>query len=374
MEFDHNSSLPKYLQLQQILTRQIQSGEYKVGDKLSTDIELKKRYHLSTSTVARALYEMERAGFVTRKQGSGTFVSSITGSSPKSVELSDRVLFICGAMPFFNQPPENINWFIGHEIYRGLVNSFMGRIRIVSPTDIFVQIDAAPENSKFVALVNPNPNVLTELRKREAPYVIISQQQDQVARVAPDTINVNRLPGIYEAMTYLIEELGHRDIAFIGPGRQVLTNQHRTRWVGYVTGLQAFDIPVNHDLVGLAKVSTVAGGYAAMQGILQRKINFSAVFADTDIKAVGVIQALRDAGLKVPEDVSVVGFDDVPGMDQNVPPLTTVRMPYFEMGVAAVKLLEAPAGPDGARPGKTLPTTLVLRGSCAPAKTRTNAG
>ena len=175
-------------------------------------------------------------------------------------------------------------------------------------------------------------------------------------------------------MTYLIEELGHRDIAFIGPGRQVLTNQHRTRWVGYVTGLQAFDIPVNHDLVGLAKVSTVAGGYAAMQGILQRKINFSAVFADTDIKAVGVIQALRDAGLKVPEDVSVVGFDDVPGMDQNVPPLTTVRMPYFEMGVAAVKLLEAPAGPDGARPGKTLPTTLVLRGSCAPAKTRTNAG
>ena len=110
MEFDHNSSLPKYLQLQQILTRQIQSGEYKVGDKLSTDIELKKRYHLSTSTVARALYEMERAGFVTRKQGSGTFVSSITGSSPKSVELSDRVLSFA-AMPFLINR-RNINWFI----------------------------------------------------------------------------------------------------------------------------------------------------------------------------------------------------------------------------------------------------------------------
>lgn len=374
MEFDHNSSLPKYLQLQQILTRQIQSGEYKVGDKLSTDMELKKRYNLSTSTVARALYEMERAGFVTRKQGSGTFVSSITESSLKSAELSDRALFICGAMPVFNQPQENINWFIGHEIYRGLVNSFTGRIRIVSTTDIFAQINAAPESDKFVTLVNPLPDVLEELRKQELPYVIIDQRQDQVARVAPDTINVNRLPGVYEAMTYLIEELGHRDIAFIGPTRQHLANLHRTRWVGYITGLQTFDIPVNHDLVGMAEVSTVAGGYAAMQDVLQRKIKFSAVFVDTDIKAIGVIQALRDAGLKVPEDVSVVGFDDVPGMDQNVPPLTTVRMPYFEMGVAAVKLLEAPPGPDGAHPGKTLPTTLVLRESCAPAKTRTNAG
>ncbi len=372
---NHGSPVPKYLQLQQILIRQIQSGKYQAGDKLSTDAELKKRYNLSTSTVMRALYELEKAGFVTRKQGAGTFMKSAAGAPSQSPQsFPQRLLLICGAAPNFDQGHENVNWFIGHEIYRGLVNTFDGRVRITAPEKLEEELASIPPDVQaYVAAVNRRPLVQDALAVRDVPYAIIDQQS-QMPQVTANTVSLDHVHGVYNAMAYLIEELGHRDVAFIGPRRDELTVQHRGRWSGYCMGLQAFDLPLREELLVYAESGSLADGYRAAASLLARKVKFTAVFVSTDLKAIGAIRAFRDAGLKVPEDVSVMGFDDAPGADQTDPPLTTVRLPYFEAGVAAVKLLESAAGPDGMRPGRLLPSHVVLRSSCASGKSCAAAG
>ncbi len=372
---DHAVPIPKYLQLQQIIIRQIQSGKYQAGDKLSTDAELKKRYNLSTSTVMRALYELEKAGFVTRKQGAGTFLKSAAGAQAQSLpSFSRRLLLICGAAPNFDQGHENVNWFIGHEIYRGLVNTFDGRVRIIEPEKLAVELASVTSEAQvYVAAVNRRNMIQDALSQRNVPYVIIDQQS-QMPRVSANTVSLDHVHGVYNAMAYLIEELGHRDVAFIGPRREELTVQHRGRWSGYCMGLQAFDLPLREELLVYAETGSLADGYRAATSLLARKVKFTAVFVSTDLKAIGAIRAFREAGLKVPEDVSVMGFDDAPGVDQSDPPLTTVRLPYFEAGVAAVKLLESAAGPDGMRPGRLLPSHVVLRSSCASVKSCAAAG
>jgi len=371
---DHASPIPKYLQLQQFLIRQIQSGKYQAGDKLSTDAELKKRFNLSTSTVMRALYELEKAGFITRKQGAGTFLKSAAGAPAQSSSFSRRLLLICGAAPNFDQGHENVNWFIGHEIYRGLVNTFNGRVRITASEKLAEELVSVPPDTQlYVAAVNRRPLIQATLAGRDVPYAIIDQQS-QMPRVTANSVSLDHVHGVYNAMAYLIEELGHRDVAFIGPGRDELTVQHCGRWSGYCMGLQAFDLPLRDELLVYAESGSLADGYRAAQSLLARKVKFTAVFVTTDLKAIGAIRAFSEAGLKVPEDISVMGFDDAPGVDQSDPPLTTVRLPYFEAGVAAVKLLESAAGPDGMRPGRLLPTRMVLRSSCASVNSCAAAG
>ncbi len=372
-QIDHESAIPKYLQLQEILAGKIQSGQYKVGEKLSTDAALKQLYRLSTSTVTRALSELEDAGFVTRKQGAGTFVKSLAGAPAHSLPgqaRRRRLLLICGAAPDFGQAHENVNWFIGHEIYRGLVNTFDGRVRIVQPEELPEELDDLPaETQGYVAAVNRRSAVFKALGQRKTPYVIIDQQ-GQTGRVCANTISLDHVRGVYDAMGYLLDELGHRDVAFIGPRRDEVTVQHRGRWSGYCLGLQAFNLPLREELLVYAESGSLADGYRATQALLGRGVKFTAVFVSTDIKAIGAIRALRDAGLKVPEDVSVIGFDDIPGADKNDPPLTTVRLPYFEAGAAAVKLLDTAPDAAGALPGQVLASRLVVRASCASVKSR----
>ncbi len=85
------------------------------------------------------------------------------------------------------------------------------------------------------------------------------------------------------------------------------------------------------------------------------------------MSALGALQAIRDAGLAIPDDVSVVGFDDIPAAEQQHPPLTTVRQPMQQMGRSAVNtLLALIAGLEAASPQIVLPTELVVRGSTAP--------
>jgi len=108
---------------------------------------------------------------------------------------------------------------------------------------------------------------------------------------------------------------------------------------------------------------TEAGGYRAMQQLLAHRPD--AVFAASDIMALGAIRALREAGLRVPEDVAVVGFDDLPQAARAEPPLTTVRQPTYRLGATTVdSLLDLIKYPASSPRRIVLPTELVVRASC----------
>jgi DNA-binding LacI/PurR family transcriptional regulator len=131
-------------------------------------------------------------------------------------------------------------------------------------------------------------------------------------------------------------ELGHRRIGIVtGPQSRRVT-QSRLR--GYQRALQAWNVAYIPELVEEGNWE-VDGGYAATQRLLKREPDITAIFAQNDMMAIGVLSALHDQGRRVPQDCAVVGCDDIPIAAHTIPSLTTVHLPFYETGEAAMRLL-----------------------------------
>ena len=111
-----------------------------------------------------------------------------------------------------------------------------------------------------------------------------------------------------------------------------------------------------------------------MRSLLDSGVPFTAVLAGNDLLALGVFDALAERGLRCPDDISVVGFNDMPFMDKVFPPMTTVRIPHYEIGAEAARLLlEVLEDPTRHPRSLLLPLTLVVRGSTGPVRARASA-
>lgn len=138
-----------------------------------------------------------------------------------------------------------------------------------------------------------------------------------------------------------LKELGHERIAFLRG--QTKSSDSASRWEAIQEVAQEFDIRIHPELVlqleGME--STPELGYPYGKALIARNVPFTALFAYNDISAIGAMRAFQEAGLSVPEDISVVGFDDVSIASFSIPPLTTVRQPLAKMGrIAAETLLD----------------------------------
>lgn len=158
--------------------------------------------------------------------------------------------------------------------------------------------------------------------------------------------------------------LGHRRIGFVG-GRPDLESS-RLREQGFRQAMAAAGVAVDEVLVRAGdyrKEST----WEPVRDLLQLPDRPTAIFAANDLSAFATLEVARDLGLRVPADLSVIGFDDIPESAQTDPPLTTVHQPIQQMGAAAIGLLTALLdGGDVDEPHVRLPTSLVVRGTTAP--------
>ena len=172
----------------------------------------------------------------------------------------------------------------------------------------------------------------------------------------------NRAGGF--AATRHLLDLGHRRIGVIGGPRQVLCSRERVE--GYVAALRSRGLAVDPALVRSGDFHH-AGGLAATRALLALPQPPTAVFAGSDEQALGAVDAARQAGLRVPEDLSVVGFDDLPVARWASPALTTVRQPLADMGATAAGMLLARLeGTSLEQPHVELPTRLCVRATTAP--------
>ena len=138
------------------------------------------------------------------------------------------------------------------------------------------------------------------------------------------------------------------------------------RLKGFGETYAAAGLPITDDRIADGDF-TLDGGRLAIKELLEAGVEFDAVFAHNDLSAAGVIQGLRDAGVTIPDDVAVVGFDDIPLAAHTEPRLTTVRQPLREMGTAAARmLLSSCDGAPLAQTRQVIPTTLIVRGSSVP--------
>ncbi len=172
-------------------------------------------------------------------------------------------------------------------------------------------------------------------------------------------VDVDNEQSAREAVAHLVR-LGRKRIATIAGPQSMIAGLDRL--TGYQNALRGRGCTIDPDLV-VEGDFTEMGGYAAMQRLLAR--NVDAVFAASDAMAVGALRALREAGRRVPEDVAVIGFDDMPFSARTEPPLTTVRQPVQRTGsVAAEALIDLVEHPDSPPRRIILPTELVIRQSC----------
>src|SRR5262245_22309478 len=180
---------------------------------------------------------------------------------------------------------------------------------------------------------------LLRLVERDLRMVVVGRtfNHPQVDRVTAD-----HWKGAYEAVEHLIS-LGHQRIGFVGVSP--INGAGLRRYQGYLDALRENHLPIDEKLiVGPATqvgpgYSTQDDGYAGMKKLLALKKRPTAVFARNDFTAMGAICVIRDAGLSIPEDVAIVGFDNVPLAAYTSPPLTTVDQPTKEQGYEAARLL-----------------------------------
>ncbi|RKR92540.1 LacI family transcriptional regulator [Micromonospora pisi] len=205
------------------------------------------------------------------------------------------------------------------------------------------------------------PPVHAELRRLNVPMVLVDPAG--VPTLDIPTIGATNWAGGLRATEHLLS-LNHRRIGFIaGPPRLLCS---RARLDGYRAALEAAGLPVDHQLIAPGDFYHESG-YSSGTALLNLADPPTAIFASSDQMAFGAYEAVRRRGLRVPDDVSVVGFDDLPEARWSSPPLTTVRQPLAEMGLLAARtVLRLARGEAVDTPRVELSTDLVVRDSSAP--------
>jgi DNA-binding LacI/PurR family transcriptional regulator len=200
---------------------------------------------------------------------------------------------------------------------------------------------------------------IDQLLKLKTPFVMVERpvyRAEQVSYVTIDNFQAS------QAVVNHLISLGRRRIGTITGRMDNVDSQDRLR--GYETALALAGLP--NDLVVEGTFSNESG-YLGMKSLLERGVD--AVFAGTDLMAIGASQAIADAGLRIPDDIALVGFDDLRHAVEATPQLTTIRHPIHEKGALAARmLLDLIEGKTDSPQHILLPTELTIRKSCGAVK------
>lgn len=348
----------KYEKLQDQLKAELASGKFRTGDRFYTEREIMEKYDVSGITAARALNEMTRKGYFRRKRKLGTFVLESPEIPGMTGNIMTCPLFINrAAQESLDETRNGPSWFVVEEIRRGIINSYPGAVKIVDMDEIVAETERDPN---LLAVLLPQHIAYYEEKYADRKPV------NSIEIVLPpktgkefNCVRPNYLTGVFEAMEHLICH-GHTRIAFLG--RQELRN----RYAAYRIALETYGLPFYPELTLFDRNAvSVEAGALLIRKLLALPAPPSAVFCGTDKLAIGVMQTLRELKIKIPEKISIVGFDDISAASTCEIPLSTVHVPYFELGKAAVDLLfeRIKSGVDV--PSKTLMTNYVIRRTTA---------
>jgi len=365
---DRNTSTPISLQLVAAL-REL-AGELSEGARFPPERELSQRYGVCQSTVAKAVRQLVSEGYVYRIQGKGTFA--------KKAEEVTR--YLGQVLMFLHQP---LDAMVHERDYASaeLVHGVMDGLGTTADLVLSVMPSEGDERKFFAEKIsNPNVNAVVFMNWAELafmvhsvsnmkkPFVLLNAKRDEMQGM--NTIIAREMEGARRAVDYLIS-LGHRSILFAGhiPSTDKPMDREVNRYLGYRLALENAGLLFDEQMairvsrreldaeITLDRLRTVSGPHGPP----------TAVFVADDAVAVPFMAKLQAAGRRVPDDVSVMGFDDSPEAATADPPLTTVRKPRREMGRAAARLLLDEMR-DGFRlmPRDPLDTSLVVRESCGP--------
>lgn len=323
---------------------------------------------VSTATVSRALMTPEKVSLSTRKRVDEAI--SETGYSPTTLTRTLRrnesktivtiVPDICD--PYFS------------DILRGIEDAAVENGYVILVGDSSQQ---QKREQSFVNLVYTKQVDGMVLLGSDLPFNASRQEQKNLpplvmaCEYAPElelpTVHIDNLTAAFEAVNYLTK-LGHKRVAELsGPESSSLC---QFRHQGYQQALRRAGIAMNNAYIHYGNFTFEAGA-AAITQLLTLPSPPTAVFCHNDIMAIGATQKAKQMGFRVPQDISIMGFDDIEFSQYCDPPLTTISQPRYEIGrQSMLMLLELLKGNDVRSGSRLLESSLVVRESTAPPKNR----
>jgi LacI family transcriptional regulator, repressor for deo operon, udp, cdd, tsx, nupC, and nupG len=173
---------------------------------------------------------------------------------------------------------------------------------------------------------------LTELAKK---YPIVQcSEYDKEGTISYVTIDSEL--AAYQAVKYLIQA-GHKKIGLINSDNKYL--YARDRYKGYLRALKEFDLPINEEWIYKIEHVEFEEGQFAMRGLLSQNDRPTAIFTDSDVLAIGALKEIHSNGLQVPQDIALVGFDNISLSNMTYPTLTTISQPMYKMGIASANMI-----------------------------------
>jgi len=345
----------------------IDSGGIDINNRLQscavgTIGDVAKRAGVSTTTVSRHLagQKVRRAAAIQASIEALDFRASHAARSLKSgVTRTVGLVVPDVSNPFFAAVAKGVE----------SVSNQQGLKVFLSNTDESVELERdvlegliGRVDGVILAPAKERSDNTAELRRAGAPIVLLDRRLLHAGDL--DSVLVDSRGGARRAVEHLLS-FGHRRVGLVsGP---LDTTPGRERYDGFVEALDAAGVSVDPALVQAGDFKA-DGGYQATLRLLGSPSDVTAIFSANNLMTVGVLRALHHIGVRVPDEVSVIGFDDLELAELMSPPLSVVERPSVEQGVLAMRLLRNRIEDKGPRRAQhiVMDTNLLARGSCAP--------
>lgn len=326
-----------YSQIVEYLKNEILQNRLQPGDKLPTELELSKMFGVSRITSKRALDELAKENWIYRKKGKGSFVlplqeKRVERNVPKIIAMvlptdgtaGRRIEYIRGATDYL----EDKGYYLSvHTTYDDPVKEREYLLNL-------------PVNGIKGMILYPsmreNFDVLSVLCTRQYPIVLIDQRYQSLPLSSVVSDNCD---GAYKAVSHLIE-LGHRRIAYVALVRLEDVSSVRERFLGYCKALKDHGVPIDLDIVRVPLSKYTEGDTEnKLEDVLADllKKGTTAIFAEHDYLAILIAKKLSNMGVHIPQDVSLVGFDNIEMLEHLEFRLTTVDQDFYKIGMLAAQ-------------------------------------
>lgn len=371
---DTSSPIPLYYQVKKMIIGEIMRKNLKKGDLIPKEMDMCEKYDVSRITIRRAISELVSEKVLYRVSGVGTFVNDLT---EKDFHVSEKDRQIALVVP-------DIEDLAISAIFSGIDDAAQKKDYEIITYSSGRRIEKENYNLSHLlqsnstgAIIFPNWGTanaahIFELKRQGFPFVLI----DRYFRdIETDYVVTDNITGAADAVTHLIR-LGHKRIGFIGGPDNSAGNDRRE---GYIKALSKNGLVIDDTLIAmldkdtysLPQVEPESGGCEEAKRLLKMKNPPTAIFAASDGFAIGAMKAIKDMGLKIPDDVAVVGFDNLKYASLLEVPLTTVAQPFKEIGQKAIEiLLDKIQDKNKALCQVILKPELIVRKSCGGARKR----
>lgn len=356
----------KYREVFDHVYQGILRGRYRPGSRIPTETELATRFEASRMTVSRALRDLQTQGFLLRRHGAGTFVQEQQQRATGTVGLIfpdfpgfHSCIFDAMTAELTRQiQAAGYGLFLGDPLHGGVNAVLESPERVCEPylaqrvaCVFFTPVELPPER------MSANIKILEILGRAGIPVVLVDRDIcDFPARSRYDLIGIDNFGAAYSLAQHLLR-VGHRRIHFVGTSAVATTVGMRI--MGYQAALFQNEIVPEPNWVHRGDPRLLEFARELDAG------SVDACICSNDHVAALVMRHFAALGIRVPQDVAVVGFDDAPFAALLAPPLTTIRQPAANLGTAAMRaMLERLANPDLPPREIRLPSELVVRESC----------